>query len=213
MSIRSDFFSNTNPDLISTKSINDLNEAVVISDTGTKMKTLVGSFEGIYKIYIKPNLIPIIILVVFLSFIIYRYMTNKQSSKEEFDPSKSINDKTQTKLELHETDNHHEFDHVINNHPEFDNVINNIIQKNEVDEILNDDSIYDMLYTPEKEKRLDDRIQYGGTKNNFKNQKTIKMEHPNGYDNDFIEMENQFLDYSTTQNKSKVDEASSMLFS
>ena len=39
------------------------------------------------------------------------------------------------------------------------------------------------------------------------------MDHPYGYDNDFIEMENQMLDYSTTQNKSKVDEASSMIFS
>lgn len=205
MSIRSDFFSNTNPDLISTKSINDLNEAVVVSDTGTKMKTLAGSCEGIYKQYIRPNLIPIVILVAFLSFMIYRYMTKKTSDefKEEFDPSKSINDKTQTTLELHETENHHELDHVINN----------IIQKNEVEEILNDDSMYDMLYTPNTEKQVDDRIQYGGTKNKFRNQKTIKMEHPYGYDNDFIEMENQMLDYSTTQNKSKVDEASSMIFS
>lgn len=206
MSIRSDFFSNTNPDLISTKSINDLNEAVVVSDTGTKMKTLAGSCGGIYKKYIKPNLIPIIILVAFLSFIIYRYMTKKSTqpnSTEQFDPSKSINDKTQTTLELHETDKHHELDHVINN----------IIQKNETEEILNDESIYDMLYTPDKEKHVDDRIQYGGTKNKFKNQKTIKMDHPYGYDNDFIEMENNMLDFSTTQNKSKVDEASSMIFS
>jgi len=205
MSIRSDFFSNTNPDLISTKSINDLNEAVVVSDTGTQMKTLAGSCEGIYKTYIKPNLIPIIILVAFVSFMIYRYMTKKTSDefKEEFDPSKSINDNTQKTLNLHETDNHHELD----------NVINNIIQKNEVEEILNDDSIYDMLYTPDKEKKLDERIQYGGTKNKFYNQKTIKMDHPYGYDNDFIEMENNMLDYATTQNKSKVDEASSMIFS
>lgn len=201
MSVKSDFFSNTNPDLISNKSINDLNDAIIVSDALKKSSTLTTSTISVYNKYIRPNLIPIIILICFLSFMLYRYMTKKNDSNnsiESFDPNKSISDPTQTELNLHETPNHHELD----------NVINNIVQQNEIDEILNDDSIYDDLYKPDK----NDRIEYTGTKNKFKNRNTIKMDHPLGYENDFIEIENEMLDFTTNKNKSTVDIASSMVF-
>ena len=205
MTTKSDFFSNTNPDLISLKSVNDLNDAIIINDSSKKMSTLAESSITFYKKFIQPNVIPIVILIGFIIFIIYRYMTKKQKPvKESFDPSKSINDPTQTTLNLHETDNRHEFD----------NVINNIIEKNEIDEILNDDSIYQDLYKPDKLDKLDkyDREIYRGVTNKFKNAQTIKMDHPYGYDNDFMEMENEMMDFSTSRNKLKIDEASSMIF-
>lgn len=200
MSVKSDFFSNTNPDLISNKSINDLNDAIIVSDALKKSSTLTSSSISMYKKYIKPNLIPIIILICFLSFMIYKYMTKKIETEktENFDPNKSINDPKQYKLNLHETSNHHDLD----------NVINSIVLKNEIDEILNDDSLYDNLYKPD----INDRVEYTGTKNKFKNQKIIKTDHPLGYDDNFIEIDNNMLDFATTQNKSKVDIASSMLF-
>lgn len=200
MSLKNDFFSNTNPDLVSLKSLNELNDNVLVNDTVKKMSNLGESSINFYKKYIQPNLIPIIVLVIFIIFIIYRYMSkNQEKDKEKFDPSKPIDDPKQTKLELHEIGRHHELD----------NIINNIVEKNEIDEILNDDMIYEDLYKPENS----DREEYRGAINKFKNDKTIKMDHPYGYDNDFIEMENTMLEFTTKQNKSKIDEATSLLFS
>jgi len=198
MSVKSDFFSNTNPDLISVKSFNDLDNAIVVSETGKKLSTLGESALNFYKKFIQPNLIPLVILLAFITFIIYRYMTNRKNNSEKFDPSKPNDAPEQTRLELHET-----------NHHELDNVINNIIQKNEIDEILNDDIIYEDLYKPDNS----DREEYTGTVNKFKKTPVIKMDHPYDYDNNFIEVENDMLEFTTTQNKSKIDEASSMIFS
>lgn len=201
MSVKSNFFSNTNPDLISLKSLNELNDNIVAEDAVKKMSNLGESSVNFYKKYIQPNLIPIIVLIIFIVFIVYRYMSKNQDEKEKekFDPSIPIDDPKQTKLELHETGRHHELD----------NIINNIVEKNEIDEILNDDMIYEDLYKPENS----DREVYTGTINKFKNDKPIKMDHPYGYDNDFIEMDNTMLEFTTKQNKSKIDEASSLLFS
>jgi len=199
MSLKNDFFSNTNPDLVSLKSLNELNDNVVVDDAVKKMSNLGETSINFYKKYIQPNIIPIIVLIIFIVFIVYRYMSkNQEETKEKFDPSKPIDDPKQTKLELHETGRHHELD----------NIINNIVEKNEIEEILNDDMIYEDLYKPENS----DREVYTGTINKFKNDKTIKMDHPYDYDNDFIEMENTMLDFTTKQNKSKIDEASSLLF-
>ncbi len=198
MSETNNFYSKTNPELVTAKAIDELNSTIIVTDT-TKAPTLGNSSLNIYKKYIKPNIIPIVILVAFIAFMIYRYMTNKKiKDKESFDPSKKLSDPTQKALELHETENHHEFDHVINQ----------VIEKNEIDEILNDNSIYDDIYKPDPHERQD----YTGTNNKALNDPIIKMDHPYGYDNDFIELENKMLDFSTSRNKQTIDRASSMIF-
>ena len=63
------FFSNTNPDLISSKTFSDLNKMVIIDDEPVKeTKTLINTSITFYKKYIQPNLIPILIIILFISF-------------------------------------------------------------------------------------------------------------------------------------------------
>ena len=199
-----DFFSNTNPDLVNVTCITELDNAIIISETTKRIGTLGESSKNFYKKYIQPNLIPIIILILFIGFMIYRYMSKSPSpSKEDFDPSKPIDSPKQTVLELSETAQHHKLD----------NVINNIIQKNEIDEILNDEDMYKDLYNPNKDDEFN-RDLYYGTNNDHLKDKVIQMdEHPYGYQGDFINMENDMLRFSTEQNKTKLDEAASMLWS
>ncbi len=199
MSETNNFYSKTNPELVTAKAIDELNSTIIVTDT-TKAPTLGNSSLNIYKKYIKPNIVPIVILIAFIAFMVYRYMTNKKikEKKESFDPSKKLTDPTQQALELHETDRHHEFDHVINQ----------VVEKNEIDEILNDNSIYDDIYKPDPSERQD----YAGTNNKALNDPIIKMDHPYGYDNDFIELENKMLDFSTTKNKQSIDQVSSLIF-
>lgn len=109
-----DFFSGSKPDLISMKSMNDLVNIVVeggINNLGAgtaDIVTIGGGSENnnnlnsllqninkptmfnpkeIYQNYIKPNLLPIIIILVFLIFAIYRYFSVKE---EKFNPGEPI---------------------------------------------------------------------------------------------------------------------------
>ena len=204
MSVNDTFFSNTLPDLISSKSLNDLNEAIIVSDTGKQMSTLADSSLNFYKKFIQPNVIPIIILIAFLSFMVYRYMTKKQEIPEEIDlhDSKNININSDKMININNTDK------VI----ELDNVIDNIIKKNEIDEILDDDSIYD-YEDLNKNNENDINIEINKIIKESKKNKSKKLKQKYEDDN-FIELENDdMLDYSIRQNKSKIDEVSSLIFS
>jgi hypothetical protein len=223
MSENNNFFSNTNPDLISSKSLNDL-EKLIISDSKNIQiagkGTLIDSSFDFYKKFIQPNILPILIIVLFVGFIIYRYMTRKTDNKsvsetnnvnnlnnlnnlnnvENFDPNKSVNDPTQTQLELSETPLH----------ADLDNVINQFVQDKEIDEILNDDSLYeDVIHrAPEG-----GRAVYRGAKNKWDGYHDDLMEHPYGYDNNYIESTNEMLNFATRSNKDKIDEVAKRLFS
>ena len=145
MSVKNDFFSNTNPDLISAKSFNELDNILVVSETAKKMSSLGESAKDFYKKFIQPNVIPIIILLSFIIFMIYRYMTKKN---ENFNPSKHPSDKTQTKLELSEV-NPHVLDNIINsyvNDPENEELEGQINEE----EILNECQITKKIITSSK---------------------------------------------------------------
>jgi len=194
MNKENDFFSNTNPDLISSKSMAELTKIVANTDP-VKKATLSESTLSFYKKYIQPNILPLIIVVLFIIFMVYRYMTNS----EKFDPNKSIDDPTQTKLELSETDKHYEFD----------NVINQVVKDKEMNEILNDDSIYENLLDRNE---FNDREVFRGTHNSWEGEKDDEMEHPYGYDNRYIETTNNMVDFSSKKNKSALDEAFNRMF-
>ena len=92
-----DFFSGSKPDLISLKTINDLAVLAGGEDSpATKiMKPLTKKtdIKSIYTNYIKPNLVPIILIVAFLLFLLVRYMTLKDTKtvgKEEFNAAQSV---------------------------------------------------------------------------------------------------------------------------
>jgi len=197
MNNKNDFFSNTNPDLISSKSLNELTNIIVTTENIKKPATLSESTVNFYKRFIQPNLLPIIIVVIFISFMIYRYMTYS-SDKEKFDPNKSINDPTQTELELSER-----------NPYEFDNTMNKILRDKEANDILNDESIYDNLIDRNE---FNDREVYRGTQNPWEGEKDDEMEHPYGYENKYIETTNNMVDFATKKNKSALDNVSKLVF-
>ena len=197
MNNKNDFFSNTNPDLIRAKSLNELTNIIVTTENIKKPATLSESTVNFYKRFIQPNLLPIIIVVIFISFMIYRYMTYS-SDKEKFDPNKSINDPTQTELELSER-----------NPYEFDNTMNKILRDKEANDILNDESIYDNLIDRNE---FNDREVYRGTQNPWEGEKDDEMEHPYGYENKYIETTNNMVDFATKKNKSALDNVSKLVF-
>ena len=196
MSYKNDFFSQTNPDLINSKSLSDLNK-IIISDSAPPktMSNLSENLVSFYKKYIQANILPIIIIVIFISFIIYRYMTH---SSEDFDPSKSIS-APQNLLEQSDILN----DTVKNENKlkNIDTIIN--------DEILNDDSIYDdIVIRPNP----DSREVYTGTKNRWDGARDDEMEHPLGYDNNFISTTADTIGAFASKNKESINLASKMLF-
>jgi len=197
MNNKNDFFSNTNPDLISAKSMTELTNIVANADIIKKAPTLSESTVNFYKRFIQPNLLPIIIVVIFISFMVYRYMTYS-NEKEKFDPNKSINDPTQTKLELSER-----------NPYEFDNTMNKILRDKEANDILNDESIYENLIDRNE---FNDREVYRGTNNPWEGEKDDEMEHPYGYENKYIETTNNMVDFATKKNKTALDNISKLVF-
>lgn len=207
MSENNNFFSNTNPDLISSKSLNDLDKLILSDSKDIKVGgTLIESSFDFYKKYVQPNLLPIVIIIVFVVFIIYRYMTKKTKQEidennniEQFDPNKSVNDPSQTQLELSETPLH----------ADLDNTMNEFVREKEIDDILNDDSLYeDVIHRPPE----GGRSVYRGTVNKWNGYHDDLMEHPYGYDNNYIESTNEMLNFSTNLNKNKINDVAKRLF-
>jgi hypothetical protein len=196
MSYKNDFFSQTNPDLINSKSLSDLNK-IIISDSAPPktMSNLSENLVSFYKKYIQANILPIIIIVIFVSFIIYRYMTH---SSEDFDPSKSISS-PQNLLEQSD---------ILNNTVKNENKLKNIDTIIN-DEILNDDSIYDDIVI---KPNPDSREVYTGTINRWNGARDDEMEHPLGYDNNFISTTADTIGAFASKNKESINLASKMLF-
>ena len=96
-----EFFSGSKPDLISMKSVNDLVD--IVFDGGaienvqnvqniqnaftTLTKPISFDIKNIYAEYIKPNILAIIIILLFAFFIFFRYFSLKD---EKFNPAQSI---------------------------------------------------------------------------------------------------------------------------
>ena len=198
MSYKNDFFSQTNPDLINSKSLSDLNK-IIISDSAPPktMSNLSENLIGFYKKYIQANILPIIIIVIFVSFIIYRYMTH---SSEDFDPNKSISS-PQNLLEQSDILNDAVKRENKLNITNIDTIIN--------DEILNDDSIYDdIIIRPNP----DSREVYTGTKNRWEGAQDDEMDHPLGYANNFVSTTADTIGAFASRNKESINLASKMLF-
>ena len=94
-----EFFSNSKPDLISMKSMNDLVDIVYEGGAAENVElaltnlTKPASFDikTIYANYIKPNLLPIIIILLFISCILFRYFSiNDEKKNEKFNPAQPI---------------------------------------------------------------------------------------------------------------------------
>lgn len=192
------FFSNTNPDLVDSALLKNLNETVIVSDN-KKMTTFGESSLNFYKKFIQPNLIPIIVIVLFVGFMIYRYMTLKN---ETFDPSKHPSDKTQTKLEHSEINPH-----------ELDNVINKYIKDKENEELegqIDEEELMKEFYKTNN--NIENREDYHGAKDLYIDSNLNVLDHPYGYESDFLKMENEMANFSIGRNKSTIDDAASKIF-
>lgn len=111
-----DFYSNTYPDLISQKTLENLNKMVIPND-GKNMEEIVNistTAVSVYKKYLSHNLLPILIVLLFVSYLLYRYMKKKpvKSSKttEKTEKTKTTEDEMyelseKIKIENEELDN------------------------------------------------------------------------------------------------------------
>ena len=105
----SEFFSGSKPDLISMKSINELTANVFVASSqdipinggvinqGTLLRNPF-NIKTFFLNYIKPNLLPVIIILAFIGFLIFRYVSNDEidqvngeTNKEDFNPALPIN--------------------------------------------------------------------------------------------------------------------------
>jgi hypothetical protein len=86
-----EYFSGTRPDLISMKSLNDLAPFIQNSDNfnmiagnnnfgKTTIKTN-NNLTNFYEYYIRPNILPIIIIIIFVGCIIIRYLSVNDNPK------------------------------------------------------------------------------------------------------------------------------------
>ncbi len=92
-----EFFSNSKPDLISMKSMNDLVDIVFEGGANENIQNALTNItkpttfdiKTIYANYIKPNLLPIIIILVFISCVLFRYFSLKEK-EEKFNPAQPV---------------------------------------------------------------------------------------------------------------------------
>jgi len=107
----SEFFSGSKPDLISMKSINELTANVFVASSqdvpingGVINQTILKNpfnIKTFFLNYIKPNLLPIIIILIFIGFLVFRYVSrdettqvdyiDEKTNKEDFNPALPIN--------------------------------------------------------------------------------------------------------------------------
>ena len=74
-----DFFSGAKPSLISSKMLKDINKHLEFS--ASEGPTWGQSFGGFYENYVKPNVLPIAIFIIFAVFLIIRYLIKKDKDK------------------------------------------------------------------------------------------------------------------------------------
>jgi hypothetical protein len=88
-----EYFSGTRPDLISMKSVNDLAPFIQHSENFNMIAGNLNNIESninssntlkkFYNAYIKPNILPIIIILIFVSCIIIRYLSVNDNKKNK----------------------------------------------------------------------------------------------------------------------------------
>lgn len=94
----SEFFSGSKPDLISMKSINDLTANVFVASSQdipingrvTNQTSILKNpfnIKTFFLNYIKPNLLPVIIILIFIGFLVFRYV-----SKDEINETNEVNE-------------------------------------------------------------------------------------------------------------------------
>jgi len=179
------FFSNTNPDLISSKTFSDLNKMVIIDDEPVKeTKTLINTSITFYKKYIQPNLIPILIIILFISFMIYRYMTYKKDDVKKKKKKKLKNQNII--IDQENIINPPIISEQIVTTQTIDNVIDSVIKQN--DDILDDEDIYEIM-----------------------EEKSTDIE--NNDDDDNQHQDNNYINFAANVNRGSLNDANKKIFS
>jgi hypothetical protein len=205
-----EFFSNSKPDLISMKSMNDLVDIVyeggALENVETALTNITkpASFDikTVYTNYIKPNLLPIVIILLFISCIIFRYFSVKD---EQFNPAQPI-------------------DTQVNHNNYVSGVEVNIPVLYDIEEInkLSDDELLKKMKKKSKQFEKSPKVNncdgnpgeereetiYGS--NSWSNQADG---YPNPmFGNDYITTTSSAVDFNNDRNKSTLDSAARMIF-
>jgi hypothetical protein len=254
------FYSKSSPDLVSFKSVNDINndmfsEPIIIGDN-SNTGCFNSNIYNFYKKYIQPNLIAIIIIVLFVILITYRYLTYKKevnNSIEEFDPSKSIHSQInrnvyvgdQLNPNVHKTpemieasSRYNNITHILDDSIYDDDNNNNIDEPSQVasrrlqtsDQTGRSSVIDDIPTRHSLQSQKSNNLLDGGSSNfvdlekiesvtGLNNRWNIKqkdndflLDHPLGFDNDFIETTGDSIQYANNKNRKSLDELAKKMF-
>jgi hypothetical protein len=235
-SLSKNFFSKTSPDLVSLKSLNDINLELYSESIDSNKNGCNNYFNNnlykFYKTYIQPNLIAIVIIVLFFTLIIYRYMTYKRKNKknkksedkklddkkldkvvEDFDPSKSVKSQINRNLYIGE---------VLN--PETvktSEMIEASSRYNDITHILDDTLYDDELNNISEQTGRSNFIDTEKIENvtGLNNRWNIKerdndyiLENPLGYENTFVETTGDSIQFANNKNRKVLDELAKKMF-
>ena len=226
-SLSKNFFSKTSPDLVSLKSINDINVEMFSESIDSNNNGCNNYFNNniykFYKTYIQPNLIAIVIIVLFFSLIIYRYMTHQRKQKknkrkdnkiiEDFDPSKSVKSQVNRNLYIGDVLNpetvktsemidassrYNDITHILDD-TLYDDELNNIGEQTGRSNFIDDEKI-------ESVTSLNNRFDIREKDDDY------ILEHPLGFDNAFVETTNDSIQYANNKNRKVLDQLAKKMF-
>ena len=188
------FFSNSKPELLSNNALEQLKKLARISESrqAPVIKTL--PVSDFYKNWLRPNLVPIIIVIIFTAFLLYRFMAT-QNENLDVKVANDINNKI-----------HNNNDEL---YDEYKKILSNKSKANDIDieSILTDD-MYD--FAIKENKRTREKIT-SGIKNSWENVAEPLMNpfisSPNVIQPDF-----EATQFAVKQNKNILDKVAEELF-
>jgi len=190
-----EYFSGVQPDLISGKSLKDLN-TTLLKPVPNIQPVWKENVSGFYNNYVAPNVFPIIMIVLVGIFLLIKYIMKNE--KEHFNPSKPIK---KQKNRNHYVDGKNDIHYDESEYPYMDIV----------DEVDYDDNDLGDGYD-EKQDIYDDRQRYSGIYDQWSGQQDTSIAHPYGYDDNFVSSSADAIRMGTSENRKSIDELAKIMF-
>lgn len=186
------FFSNSKPELLSDNALEQLKKLARISESrqAPVIKTL--PVSDFYKNWLRPNLVPIIIVIMFTAFLLYRFMSTQ---------NENLDTKVSNEIDKKIYNNNDEL------YDEYKKILNNKSKNNDIESILTDD-MYD--FAIKENKRSREKIT-SGVKNNWENAEEPLM-NPFIASPNVIEPDFEATQFAVKQNKNILDKVAEELF-
>ena len=180
-----DFNSGSKPNLISDKVFK------LIEDT--KVPRVPNVYENFYANYIEHNIFFFIILIIFALFLAYRYcFKDEEHFRATFNPNVPIEEQES-------------YSHFLP-----DDIPYNVDGKFVTHQDIYVERDAELKYTPFF-KQPEERIDYSGMTNTFKDSLDSQIIHPYGWDNDYNTSTERTMDYMTERNRQNIEDLAQII--